>query len=418
MVVIIHRHRRSLAAAASARVEADRLNAIAAEADLVIDPAYLQTLSDSKVEQLLKTIADKRGASLPTNEANHLVAHLRREYPFESIRDRIPKRHPNSKRVDPIVLSPQAKKDLEDYEAVNFRAARTHGDDVRSLSLQLLHEDQVRDFVARDGNGYMRTPPPSAIHLALPDSPYIGFDSGPELPEQRCSDPVALPENTPRINLILESAGYREGDYHRSYQAYKQWAEKNNPLMMPDQRQLRYIHRQSHDSFLHGYLIGYFKSPDAVAGFRGHQVRSRPIVDVADKRWIANDLVERLEPDERAELDPSDPFTQAPRDAIWLLTELRLVSLLMHAEPAVYDSNDLPNMANLDSTNTVPLDDFESRSLEKLYAGDHIQIEPHLNEIRMLGAIRCSKTCLDCHDAKRGELLGAFTYTLTRKIPR
>ena len=111
-------------------------------------------------------------------------------------------------------------------------------------------------------------------------------------------------------------------------------------------------------------------------------------------------------------------MTEAPRDAIWLLTQLRLVSLLMHAEPAVYDSNELPNMANLGSTNTFPLDDFESRNLEKLYAGDHIQIEPRVNEIRMLGAIRCSKTCLNCHDAKRGELLGAFTYTLTRKVPR
>lgn len=37
---------------------------------------------------------------------------------------------------------------------------------------------------------------------------------------------------------------------------------------------------------------------------------------------------------------------------------------------------------------------------------------PRLNEIRMMGVIRCSKTCLKCHDARRSELLGAFTYTL------
>ncbi|HYF48099.1 MAG TPA: hypothetical protein VEJ63_01740, partial [Planctomycetota bacterium] len=38
-------------------------------------------------------------------------------------------------------------------------------------------------------------------------------------------------------------------------------------------------------------------------------------------------------------------------------------------------------------------------------------------DVRVLGAIRTTKSCYDCHATKEGELLGAFTYTL-RKTTR
>ncbi|MEL6104499.1 MAG: hypothetical protein AAFU85_00620 [Planctomycetota bacterium] len=387
------------------------------EAELASDPAYLDSLPEAKVTELFKEIREGRGASLSDNDANRLVAHLRQQYPLESIEDRIPKRHPKSKRRRTVVGA-EADEDLEAYEALNGRAARTWGDDVRSDSLQLLHEEQVREFVARDGNGFGRTPPPSAIHLALPDTRGIEFDRAIQSSEsQRSPKTIELPSESPRINEMLSRAGESESAYHRAYAAYRKWAETHNPLLMPDEGRLRYIHQSSHDSFLHQSLVGYVRSPKAVAGFVGHRIQTRPIIDMADNRWSVQFVAKRLSREERAAIDMSDPATEAPRDAIWLLTDLRLVSLLMHAKPRVYDSNHLPDMSELDASQTVPLDDFESRSLEQLYAGGHLETEATLNEIRMLGAIRCSKTCVKCHDAERGELLGAFTYTLTRKDP-
>lgn len=387
------------------------------ETELASDPAYLDSLPEAKVNELLEEIREGRGPSLSDHDANHLVAHLRRQYPLVPIEDRIPKRHPQLKRRR-VVLGAEADEDLKSYEALDGRAARTWGDDVRSDSLRLLHEEQVREFIARDGNGFGRTPPPSAIHLALPDTPGIDFDPAIQSSESlRSSKTIDLPSESPRINEILESVGAGEFEYHRAYAAYRKWAQTHNPLLMPDKGRLRSIHQSSHDSFLDQFLVGYAKSPKAVAGFAGHRVQMRPTIDVADHRWSVQFGAERLSPEERAAIDKSDPATEAPRDAIWLLTDMRLVSLLMHAEPMIYNSNHLPDMTELDASQTVPLDDFESRGLEQLYAGGHLETEATLNEIRMLGAIRCSKTCLKCHDAERGELLGAFTYTLTRKEP-
>ncbi len=34
------------------------------------------------------------------------------------------------------------------------------------------------------------------------------------------------------------------------------------------------------------------------------------------------------------------------------------------------------------------------------------------DQIRMVGSLRASQNCLDCHSVRRGELLGALTYEL------
>ena len=38
-----------------------------------------------------------------------------------------------------------------------------------------------------------------------------------------------------------------------------------------------------------------------------------------------------------------------------------------------------------------------------------------IRNARMFGALRATKQCLKCHDAARGDLLGAFSYTLRAK---
>jgi len=61
---------------------------------------------------------------------------------------------------------------------------------------------------------------------------------------------------------------------------------------------------------------------------------------------------------------------------------------------------------------TRPLDIFESTGVAELTDGKDLFIRTRGNVIRMLGALRATEQCLDCHtDRKKGDLLGAFSYT-------
>jgi hypothetical protein len=66
---------------------------------------------------------------------------------------------------------------------------------------------------------------------------------------------------------------------------------------------------------------------------------------------------------------------------------------------------------------TRPIDGFEGSALEKLRTTEDLVVEDGVNRIRMLGSIRAAKDCLECHQVRRGELLGAFSYDLDRTQP-
>ena len=57
---------------------------------------------------------------------------------------------------------------------------------------------------------------------------------------------------------------------------------------------------------------------------------------------------------------------------------------------------------------------FEEEALASLEKGEDVIARATTNRIEMVGSLRAAKQCLQCHDAKRGELLGAFTYELIR----
>jgi len=61
---------------------------------------------------------------------------------------------------------------------------------------------------------------------------------------------------------------------------------------------------------------------------------------------------------------------------------------------------------------TRPLDVFETAGVADLRDGKDLFIRTRGNVIRMLGALRATETCIECHtDRKKGDLLGAFSYT-------
>jgi hypothetical protein len=130
--------------------------------------------------------------------------------------------------------------------------------------------------------------------------------------------------------------------------------------------------------FTHPQGFGYFKDRRHAAGFDPHRfVRSVPS---ADEKWE----VQRLE----------------------------LVSLLLHKEPAVYVSERLPAMDQTHGMPTRPLDRFERYGLDALGRGEDLFVSEAGDRVRMLGAVRSAKQCVACHGGRRGDLLGAFSYTL------
>jgi hypothetical protein len=145
-----------------------------------------------------------------------------------------------------------------------------------------------------------------------------------------------------------------------------------------DKGALQKMHESSVVDFAFGEGFGFFKDRRHVAGFLSHHFRMLPKVEH------------------------------------WKLEAVDLVSLLLHDPPLAYVSADLPRMDQLRSAPTRSLDLFESEGIGKLNTGQDIFVQQTAGIVRMLGSIRALRQCIRCHDCGRGDLLGAFSYTLLR----
>jgi hypothetical protein len=107
------------------------------------------------------------------------------------------------------------------------------------------------------------------------------------------------------------------------------------------------------------------------------------------------------------------------------LKRLQLISLHRFDAPRAYDLDYLPRMDHLDSDDiaTRKLNQFELGALKTLQERTNQLPEqkhdPPISDIvlfegdekiEMVGAIRAFNSCLECHNAKQHEILGAFTY--------
>jgi len=92
-----------------------------------------------------------------------------------------------------------------------------------------------------------------------------------------------------------------------------------------------------------------------------------------------------------------------------------LVGILVHESPVVYLTEELPNMEDTRKAKTRKLDLFEDAGLTALKKGEDLYVVEHDHTLRMLGALRATEQCLQCHDTQRDALLGAFSYTLRAK---
>jgi hypothetical protein len=112
-------------------------------------------------------------------------------------------------------------------------------------------------------------------------------------------------------------------------------------------------------------------------------------------------------------------FRLPPDSSVQSLTVVRLelVSLLRFDEPRVYVLDHLPRMDQLrdGEVATRSLDDFELDGLKRLWTQQDLVVRWQNNGYRMLGSLRAASQCLDCHNVRRGALLGAFSYEIDSK---
>lgn len=99
-----------------------------------------------------------------------------------------------------------------------------------------------------------------------------------------------------------------------------------------------------------------------------------------------------------------------------VVDRVELVSLLTEAEPSVYVLDQAPTPARARRAERRPLDEFERRGLDAVRRGENL-VWTRDAPTRMFGAIRARSQCLECHAAaKKGDLLGAFTYYLDARV--
>lgn len=287
---------------------------------------------------------------------------LRAKYPFVSLDARLAyELNPARPRLSWRIDS-AAKERLEKFETSLQMV------DSRTMALASLHSREVLDFVRRDGMGVGRmTSNLSPRSLMMPAITSISAAPSPLTGD--IGEKVALPALKAKV---------RESS-------------------LPSVEGLGLLHVDGVYDFASPESMGLISRRRVAAGFQAHHFTRMP---------------------------GSEELVSPTTNERWLITRLELVSLLKQGKPAVYVSDHLPRMAELQHARVRPLTPFEDDALKLLRKGEDTAVAANANQIRMVGAIRAAKQCLRCHTAERGELLGAFTYHLQRdargpgKLPR
>jgi hypothetical protein len=272
----------------------------------------------------------------------------RKQLPFESLIERLPKGKP----IRPAKpLDAESKKRWEDFDG-----GMAAGQERRAGMLKALHEKTLKSFLERPGAGPRRFRGLLINELlADQDGMFAGWDQ----PGKPAVFPVSSEELLNRV---------KPGEEFHSH------------------------HNEGLTYFLYPNGFGYVRDREHVVGFKSHGFRWSPFVPVNGLRW-----------------PPVNRFGERNR---WRISHVQLVGILSQEQPVVYLTDKLPGMEQVRQGKTRALDFFEEDALPSLRDGEDLYIVSKDNTLRMLGAVRATKTCQKCHDAEVGDLLGAFSYTL------
>jgi hypothetical protein len=340
---------------------------------LATDPRYLEDLPEERVEELLRLSNEYRNYAMEPGRATkadfeHLVAQLLRKYPFQSLVPRLAGYRSASTRRPTGPLSAEAEHNLDEFEMVThlsgplgeYAQMRRPGYMDRALILKDLHEGTVETFVSQQGFGVYR----------MRSGPHPFIDD---------HFPIVQPRNLPEyVDAKFDFAKYGPDD------------SLHDDLLG--------MHTGMRNSFIFEYGWGYVRSKKEVAGFQSHRVGRISLYDP----WEAethNHYMHEFEPHERKQ---------------WQIDSVQLVGLLKHEMPVVYVLENLPDMDQIKDSPTRHLSEWEIKALNSLYNGKDFEVVNEPEHIKALGAIRANTECLQCHDGKRGDMLGAFTYRISK----
>jgi len=344
-----------------------------------------------------------RGPRLTTAEVDKLADYYRALYPLVSLQERLkyeaslPANRPEPK------LGESARARIQELE----KQYAQYGRNARYVSLQILHSKQVYLFITQEDNfGIKRFPDPAPELLALPEEKILRLPTAPLLTAEHADNtPVKLRPRLPSDGeLIGATANAQTNRESLARAAFTAWQKTNNPGRFPTSERLLGRHNYLSSLFAAEWETGFVRDLGHVAGFRTHHISENQLLDACS--WSAW-------PPGKKELAAID------QTQLWQIRQMHLVSLLKFKQPRVYESKNLPALSELRELNaqTRPLDAFEAGALAKLYDGEELITLPHTNRLRMLGSVRATKRCLDCHAVQPGELLGAFVYELIRLQP-
>lgn len=208
-------------------------------------------------------------------------AHLRQQYPLESVASRLayesqPSPHVHQSNTPPADHQVEFLEDTIDHWKPHWRSSHLEmrGDMARVEGLRVIHASYVEQFISSQGFGVGRmrvSSPQGSLRHEKPDPPV-------PLPDRLYEDPLEIEEELrlPRPADPGPGIGYPLQSFHR-------------------------------DSFLNFVFVagfGYVADRDHVAGFRPHQFRS-----------------------------PPKPIAPVGSCVTWRVRGLDLISLLKHVEP-------------------------------------------------------------------------------------
>ncbi len=312
-----------------------------------------------------------------TNLDPAMLNELRAAYPFRSLAGRLAYEAPYRNGVrPPLGTKSDAALEASDRSA-QWGGILSH----RGASLGLLHAQNVDAFIKSPGFGLTRMGTPGPSYLESPQSEPIPFaDVAPSSAEEA---------RLPPTSTLVSFADVRN--------------PAKNPWLLPIVEDLDDLNEDARGVFASSNRFGYVKSIDQVAGFEAHRFDRLPMLPVDEARAKPSPQRHR--------------YLHHHADERWKLARLELVSLLKHDAPRVYLSEHLPRMEDLSSAKTRALDDFETQALEALRQGEDLRTSATPNRIAMVGALRATAHCSQCHQVPHGTLLGAFTYDLRREPP-
>lgn len=227
----------------------------------------------------------------------------------------------------------------------------------RGWALRALHNHHLDRFVTSPGFGVRRM----ARASRYPER-YLDLDPDEPIPQpDTCQQPA------------FDTITLAKGDNPNSQTEF--------PNSAPESNVLTELHQKGFADFVNPQGFGDAKDVQLVAGFQSHRFRKLP---------------------------------ELPEQTRWRISRLELMSLLKFDNPRIYVSENLPRMDELRDTPTRSLNDFEFAALRQLQTDDDLVIDYQDDSILMLGSIRAFKVCLDCHQVQQGQLLGAFSYRLSR----